>query len=290
MVVAVLLIISITGVVTKFSIDSGIDQERGKQTNIKMSLLSQGIIAYKLDHWDEAMSSLGDLLTKPIGEIDCRSDVNPNSEFGESKGWCGPYLNLLTQNEENSYSLDAWGTPLQLSIAVNISSTYDANNYFAGSSSSSTSSSSGSSSSSGGEEEEAAEEVDVGEVVTAEDGKVIICHYPPGNETGAMTLNVAVAAHSEHLAHGDTNGECGSSTASDTFHQWNQSSSYGYNYFTRIYGGSSSSSTSSSTSSSSSSSGSGPDGQVFRPFVVYELRSCGPDTVCDNGDDIVTHI
>lgn len=42
------------------------------------------------------------------------------------------------------------------------------------------------------------------------DGKVDICHIPPGNPDNAHTINVSVHAVPAHLAHGDTLGECGS--------------------------------------------------------------------------------
>lgn len=42
------------------------------------------------------------------------------------------------------------------------------------------------------------------------DGKVDICHIPPGNPDNAHTINVSVNAIPAHLAHGDTLGECGS--------------------------------------------------------------------------------
>jgi hypothetical protein len=40
-------------------------------------------------------------------------------------------------------------------------------------------------------------------------GKVDICHIPPGNPANAHTINVSVNAIPAHLAHGDTIGECG---------------------------------------------------------------------------------
>lgn len=41
------------------------------------------------------------------------------------------------------------------------------------------------------------------------DGKVDICHIPPGNPDNAHVINVSVHAIPAHLAHGDTLGECG---------------------------------------------------------------------------------
>jgi hypothetical protein len=47
-------------------------------------------------------------------------------------------------------------------------------------------------------------------VVSADSqGKVDICHIPPGNPANAHTINVSVNAIPAHLAHGDTLGECG---------------------------------------------------------------------------------
>ena len=41
------------------------------------------------------------------------------------------------------------------------------------------------------------------------DGKVTICHIPPGNPANAHTITVGIAAVPAHLAlHGDTIGEC----------------------------------------------------------------------------------
>ncbi len=39
-------------------------------------------------------------------------------------------------------------------------------------------------------------------------GKVDICHIPPGNPANAHTINVSVNAVPAHLAHGDYLGEC----------------------------------------------------------------------------------
>ena len=42
-------------------------------------------------------------------------------------------------------------------------------------------------------------------------GKVDVCHVPPGNPAGAMTISVgSAAALAAHLAHGDTQGACNS--------------------------------------------------------------------------------
>jgi hypothetical protein len=43
---------------------------------------------------------------------------------------------------------------------------------------------------------------------TPEEGKVTICHIPPGNPENAHTLEVGASAVSAHLAHGDYLGEC----------------------------------------------------------------------------------
>ena len=43
---------------------------------------------------------------------------------------------------------------------------------------------------------------------SAEEKKVTICHYPPGNPENMQTLSVAESAVPAHLAHGDTMGEC----------------------------------------------------------------------------------
>ena len=39
-------------------------------------------------------------------------------------------------------------------------------------------------------------------------GKVDICHIPPGNPDNAHTINVSVNAVPAHLAHGDFLGAC----------------------------------------------------------------------------------
>jgi hypothetical protein len=41
-----------------------------------------------------------------------------------------------------------------------------------------------------------------------DDGKVTICHIPPGNPDNAHTIRVSVNALPAHLAHGDTLGPC----------------------------------------------------------------------------------
>lgn len=47
-------------------------------------------------------------------------------------------------------------------------------------------------------------------VVSADSqGKVDICHVPPGNPANAHTINVSVNAIPAHLAHGDSLGACG---------------------------------------------------------------------------------
>jgi len=40
-------------------------------------------------------------------------------------------------------------------------------------------------------------------------GKVDICHIPPGNPANAHVINVSVNAIPAHLAHGDNLGQCG---------------------------------------------------------------------------------
>jgi hypothetical protein len=40
------------------------------------------------------------------------------------------------------------------------------------------------------------------------EGKVDICHIPPGNPANAHTINVSVNAIPAHLAHGDFLGSC----------------------------------------------------------------------------------
>jgi hypothetical protein len=39
-------------------------------------------------------------------------------------------------------------------------------------------------------------------------GKVDVCHIPPGNPDNAHTINVSVNAVPAHLAHGDHLGSC----------------------------------------------------------------------------------
>jgi hypothetical protein len=39
-------------------------------------------------------------------------------------------------------------------------------------------------------------------------GKVDVCHIPPGNPDNAHTINVSVNAVPAHLAHGDSLGAC----------------------------------------------------------------------------------
>lgn len=43
----------------------------------------------------------------------------------------------------------------------------------------------------------------------ASQGKVDVCHIPPGNPANAHTINVSVNAVPAHLAHGDNLGSCG---------------------------------------------------------------------------------
>ena len=47
------------------------------------------------------------------------------------------------------------------------------------------------------------------EYVVAGNGKVDICHLPPGNPTNEQGLSVSVNAVRAHLAHGDRLGDCG---------------------------------------------------------------------------------
>ena len=43
-------------------------------------------------------------------------------------------------------------------------------------------------------------------------GKVTICHVPPGNPDNAHTISVGPNAANAHLAHGDSSVSCASST------------------------------------------------------------------------------
>lgn len=45
-------------------------------------------------------------------------------------------------------------------------------------------------------------------------GKVTLCHVPPGNPANAHTIEVGAAAVPAHLAHGDTLGPCGDNSGS----------------------------------------------------------------------------
>jgi frataxin-like iron-binding protein CyaY len=49
---------------------------------------------------------------------------------------------------------------------------------------------------------------DVNTIVPGANGKVDICHHPPGNPENTQDLNVAVSAVAAHLAHGDWVGAC----------------------------------------------------------------------------------
>jgi len=51
--------------------------------------------------------------------------------------------------------------------------------------------------------------VGVAAVSADSDGKVDICHIPPGNPDNAHVINVSVHAIPAHLAHGDNLGDCG---------------------------------------------------------------------------------
>ena len=39
-------------------------------------------------------------------------------------------------------------------------------------------------------------------------GKITICHIPPGNPSNRHTITISVAALKAHLAHGDLIGSC----------------------------------------------------------------------------------
>jgi hypothetical protein len=41
-----------------------------------------------------------------------------------------------------------------------------------------------------------------------EEAKVVVCHVPPGNPENPHTIEVGESALPDHLAHGDTEGEC----------------------------------------------------------------------------------
>jgi hypothetical protein len=47
------------------------------------------------------------------------------------------------------------------------------------------------------------------------DGKVTICHIPPGNPANAHTITVGAPAVKAHLAHGDEIGPCGGGGGDD---------------------------------------------------------------------------
>ena len=47
---------------------------------------------------------------------------------------------------------------------------------------------------------------------TSAEGKVTLCHMPPGNANAKQTIVVGAPAIPAHLAHGDTVGACGGST------------------------------------------------------------------------------
>lgn len=48
-----------------------------------------------------------------------------------------------------------------------------------------------------------------GQAQSGGDGKVTICHIPPGNPANAHTITVGASAVKAHLAHGDYVGPCG---------------------------------------------------------------------------------
>ena len=42
-----------------------------------------------------------------------------------------------------------------------------------------------------------------------DDGKITICHIPPGNPDNKKTITISLSAWPAHRAHGDTEGACG---------------------------------------------------------------------------------
>jgi len=49
---------------------------------------------------------------------------------------------------------------------------------------------------------------DDGEADDANDVKVLVCHFPPGNPENQKTIEISEDSLEDHLAHGDTEGEC----------------------------------------------------------------------------------
>jgi len=49
---------------------------------------------------------------------------------------------------------------------------------------------------------------DDGEADDADDVKVLVCHFPPGNPENPKTIEISEDSLEDHLAHGDTEGEC----------------------------------------------------------------------------------
>lgn len=45
-------------------------------------------------------------------------------------------------------------------------------------------------------------------VTVAQENKVTICHYPPGNTDNPQTITIDESALQAHLGHGDTLGPC----------------------------------------------------------------------------------
>src|SRR3712207_2319110 len=50
---------------------------------------------------------------------------------------------------------------------------------------------------------------------TTDDGRVTVCHIPPGNPANAHTIRVGPPAVKAHLKHGDTLGACEGDTEAD---------------------------------------------------------------------------
>ena len=101
--------ISILGVIQLVS--PGLMTRNGRLTMDRMDLISSAVVSYKTHHGGSSRPTLLDHLVSTDGGAACAMDNTPASAtYKKLQGWCGPYLDVVFQENGSEYKTDGWGT------------------------------------------------------------------------------------------------------------------------------------------------------------------------------------
>ncbi|MEZ4873142.1 MAG: type II secretion system protein GspG [Bdellovibrionales bacterium] len=111
--VILIAVIAAVGSIVLVTLDSTTSNQQFAETAEKMDILIDAIEKYQADTGIDP-ATLNDLVTDAAGVGACSA----NTATSEMENWCGPYIDLVFQEDLSDFSRDGWGTAFNYNVGA----------------------------------------------------------------------------------------------------------------------------------------------------------------------------